>query len=143
MLQKLIEDRIYFTNKVLDWESTIIESSQSLLSEKYMKKEYIESMITNIKEFGPYIIIADGVAMPHSRPEDGALKTGMSFMKIENGVLFPETEIPVTIFFTLVATDNESHIEAIMELADLLGDETKLEKLLSVTNKEELLQIIK
>lgn len=142
MLLNLISNRIKFLESSENWESSLIESSQMLLSEEYMTQEYIDSMLANIKEFGSYIIIADGVAMPHTRPEDGSLKTGMSFTKIEKGVIFPDTEVPVTLFFTLVATDNDSHLEAIMELADILGDDSKLEKLLVVKTKEELLQII-
>ena len=94
-------------------------------------------------EFGPYIILTDGVAMPHTRPENGAIRTGFSFLKLKEGILFPDTDVPVTLLFTLSAADADSHIEAIMKLADILGDDATLERLNQVTNKEEFLNIIK
>ena len=57
--------------------------------------------------------------------------------------MFPDTEVPVTLLFTLSAADADSHVEAIMQLADILGDDNKLEQLNQVTNKEKFLNIIK
>ena len=143
MLKELIADRIQFIDKVNSWEEAIRLSSKELIEQKFMKESYLDAMIDNINEFGPYIILTDGVATPHTRPENGAIKTGFSFLKLKEGVVFPSTDVPVTLLFTLSAADADSHIEAIMRLADILGDDDKLEQLNQVTNKEEFLNIIK
>ncbi len=143
MLKDLIGDRIEFVDGEANWQTAIKKGAAPLLAESYIKQEYVDSMISNVEEFGPYIIIADGVAMPHARPENGVIKTGMSFLKVENGVLFPDTEIPVTLFFTLGSVDSDAHLEAMMELADILGDDDTLKKLLNARNKSELSDIIK
>ncbi len=143
MLKDLIGDRIEFVDGEASWQTSIKKGAQPLLDEGYITQQYVDAMISNIDEFGPYIIIADGVAMPHARPENGVVKTGMSFLKVENGVLFPDTEIPVTLFFTLGSVDNDSHLQAMMELADILGDDDTLKKLLNARNKSELSEIIK
>ena len=143
MLKELIADRIQFIDKVNSWEEAIRLSSRELIEQEFMKESYLDAMIDNINEFGPYIILTDGVAMPHTRPENGAIKTGFSFLKLEEGVVFPDTDIPVTLLFTLSAADADSHVEAIMQLADILGDEATLEQLNQVTNKEAFLNIIK
>ncbi len=143
MLKELIADRIQFVDKVNSWEEAIRLSSRELIEQKFMKESYLDAMINDINEFGSYIILTDGVAMPHTRPENGAIKTGFSFLKLKEGVLFPDTEIPVILLFTLSAADADSHIEAIMKLADILGDDDTLKQLNQVTNKEEFLNIIK
>ncbi len=142
MLQNLIENRIEFISDCESWESAIKHGADKLLKEGYISQSYVDQMIANVHEFGPYIILADGVAMPHARPEAGALKTGMSFLKVENGISFPETDVPVRLFFTLASVDSNAHLEAMMELADLLVDDESVEKLLKVNTKEELLKII-
>ncbi len=143
MLKELIADRIQFVDKVNSWEEAIRLSSRELIAQEFMQESYLEAMIDNINEFGPYIILTDGVAMPHTRPENGAIRTGFSFLKLKEGILFPDTDVPVTLLFTLSAADADSHIEAIMKLADILGDDATLERLNQVTNKEEFLNIIK
>ena len=143
MLKELIADRIQFVDKANSWEEAIRLSSRPLIDQEFIQESYLDAMIDGVNEFGPYMILADGVAMPHARPEDGAIKTGFSFLKLKEGVLFPNTEIPVTLFFTLSASDADSHIEAIMKLASILGDDDTLELLTQITNKEEFLKIIK
>ncbi|MGL5955603.1 MAG: PTS sugar transporter subunit IIA [Brevinema sp.] len=142
MLKTLIGDRIVFKKECSSWEEAIELGAASLLEQGYIKQEYTDQIIAQIKEFGPYIILSDGVAMPHTRPEHGAIKTGMSFLKLEQGILFPDTEIPVTLLFTLVAADNDAHLEAMMHLADLLGEEDILVLLQNVSTTEGLLKII-
>lgn len=39
-----------------------------------IEPRYIDAMINTVKEIGPYIVIAPGIAMPHARPEAGAKK---------------------------------------------------------------------
>ena len=142
MLKELIADRIQFVDKANSWEEAIRLSSRPLIDQEFIQESYLDAMIDGVNEFGPYMILADGVAMPHARPEDGAIKTGFSFLKLKEGVLFPNTEVPVTLFFTLSASDADSHIEAIMKLASILGDDDTLEQLTQITNKEEFLKII-
>ena len=142
MLKELIADRIQFVDKANSWEEAIRLSSRPLIDQEFIQESYLDAMIDGVNEFGPYMILADGVAMPHARPEDGAIKTGFSFLKLKEGVLFPNTEISVTLFFTLSASDADSHIEAIMKLASILGDDDTLEQLTQITNKEEFLKII-
>ena len=142
MLKELIADRIQFVDKANSWEEAIRLSSRPLIDQEFIQESYLDAMIDGVNEFGPYMILADGVAMPHARPENGAIKTGFSFLKLKEGVLFPNTEIPVTLFFTLSASDADSHIEAIMKLASILGDDDTLEQLTQITSKEEFLKII-
>jgi len=40
-------------------------------------EQYIDEMIAVYHEFGSIIVLDDGVAMPHARPEKGALKTAL------------------------------------------------------------------
>lgn len=39
-----------------------------------IKESYIDAMVNTVKNMGPYIVIAPGIAMPHAAPEDGVLK---------------------------------------------------------------------
>ena len=48
------------------------------------KQSYVDGIIASVKELGPYIVIADGIAMPHTRPEQGAIGIGCSLITTES-----------------------------------------------------------
>src|SRR5699024_11632067 len=55
----------------------VIRLSGDLLVKAGLATEtYTEAMIEGYKKVGPYIVIAPGIAIPHSRPENGAIKSG-------------------------------------------------------------------
>ena len=62
----------------------------------------------NFNIHNPYFCIADGVCMPHARPEDGAIKEGLCILKLNKTVDFLGKQI--SMFFTLSARDNDSFI---------------------------------
>ena len=102
---------------------------------------YIDAMIGNIKKFGEYIIIAPNVAMPHSRPEDGVNENCLAMLKLNNGVKFDNGE-RVQLFFVLGAKDNNSHINTLTELMEVVDDEEKIEKLSRVSTIDEIINLI-
>ena len=65
------------------WQEAIDFSMVSLLDKNYISENYIQAIKDSTINNGPYYILAPGVAMPHARPECGALKTGMSLTLLE------------------------------------------------------------
>lgn len=127
-------------DSVENWEDAIIKASKSLLENKYIEKRYIDAMIGSIKKLGFYVVLADLIAMPHARPENGVLKTGVSLLKINNAVKFGENNIKFV--FILAAINSDSHIDTIAELMEIFQDDEKIRKLELAKNKEEILNII-
>ncbi len=108
-----------------------------------IEPRYIDAMINTVKEIGPYIVIAPGIAMPHARPEAGAKKIGMSLITLKNPVNFGNKENdPVKIVVSLCAIDHSSHLKALSELVELLGDEKFVSLLATAERKEEVLEYI-
>ena len=99
-------------------------------------------MIANVNKFGTYIVIAPKVAMPHSRPEDGVNKNCVSMLKINEGVVFEGEEEKVYVFFVLGAVNNDSHIETLMELMELIEDEDKIEEIIETKTVQEIMDLI-
>lgn len=130
MLKDFLKGNIRLVDSVKDWEEAVALSSAPLLEKKLIEQRYIDRIIAGIKELGPYIVLTDGVMMPHARPEDGVLKKGMSFLKIRKGVKLYKTDEPVFASFTLAAENADGHQDAIAELADFLDNEDNMIKLL-------------
>lgn len=125
-----------------DWQEAINFSMASLLAKNYISENYIQAIKDSTISNGPYYILAPGVAMPHARPECGALKTGMSLTLLKQGVYFPGNDEPIKLLIGLSAADADSHIAAIQALSELLCEEEILEQLLTASSEKQLAGII-
>lgn len=140
MIKELLESNIQILPQVDSWEEAIKIASRPLLEKGYIEPRYIDTMISKVNELGFYIVLSEDVAMPHSRPEDGVLKMGMSLLKLDTPTKFGNNNIQIII--TLAAKDNESHIDALTNLVELLNDDEKIEKIKLAKTNQEILEII-
>jgi mannitol operon transcriptional antiterminator len=139
----LVPPHIQFVEAVDDWKTAIKIAAQPLLDNGYIKTEYIQAMINNVIEMGPYIVIAPGLALPHARPEQGVKQIGMSFLKIKNGCFFSEKEEHrVYLLIVLAAIDNETHLKALSQLTKLLSNKENMNLLLSSDSVDEVFALI-
>jgi mannitol/fructose-specific phosphotransferase system IIA component (Ntr-type) len=125
-------------------DEAVTESGRLLVQKGLADEAYIRAMIKNVEVNGTYIVIAPGIAMPHARPEEGALDIGLSIVTLKEPIPFghPKND-PVKIVVGLCAIDHQSHLKALTELADILMDENKVERLIMAENAEQILDIIK
>lgn len=138
----LVEDLVQFESSVESWQEAIIKSSQPLLDGGYVEQGYIDGMIDSVNEYGPYIVIAPKVAMPHARPETGSKKIGYSILKLEKPVAFSEeAEHQVELLIALSCVNAEAHIEMLQFIVEVLSDEDKFSRALTATTKKELVEI--
>ena len=107
-----------------DWKEAIQIAARPLLAEGAISPAYVESIIKQKEEIGPYFVIAPRIAMPHTRPEHGAKALGLSIVKLGQAVEFnSEDNDPVDAIFMFSAPDSNSHIEMISQLAEVLSDD--------------------
>lgn len=141
-MKDILREKIKVVDSVCNWEDGVLQAGKILLDKNFIESRYIDAAIENIKKLGMYIILTDGVAMPHARPEDGALETGVSLLVIKDGVLFSPDEEKVKLIFMLSSKDNTSHIDVIKKLSNLIDDEELIEKIAKSNNENEILNII-
>lgn len=145
MLSELLTtEMIQLTDKTLTWEEAIAFATQPLKEQGKITENYIDAMIQKVKDYGAFIHIGKGIALPHARPEDGVKQLGMSLLKVEEPVLLlddPKHEI--TIFICLAAVDNEMHLKALASLTKILSNKENLEKLLAAKDQETIIQLLK
>lgn len=145
MLLEVLNERLLSVNaKCESRDQAVRESGRLLVKEGYAEESYIQAMIDNVEENGTYIVIAPGIAMPHARPEKGAKAIGLSIVTLDKPVKFGHpTNDPVSIVVGLCAVDHQTHLRALSELVDILGDNNKLNKIKKASSKDELMKIIK
>lgn len=137
MLSEMLRDKINVIEEAASWEEAIRIASAPLIDNQFINAGYITAMVDNVKKNGPYIIILPGIAIPHSQSRAGVLKTGMAVLKVNKGVIFPENK-PVRLLVVLAAADENTHLEMISELTDILIDDQVLEQIMCSETEAEL-----
>ena len=140
-LQEQLQNRIAVKQAVDSWQDAIREVALPLLKDGLITEGYIDAMIQNVIDNGAYIIIIPGFAMPHARPETGALDTGISMLKLVDPVEFPGEE-KVSLLIALAAKDSDTHLDLIADLTELLVDDEKMEQIFAENDRDRLMELI-
>ncbi|MDZ4159481.1 MAG: PTS sugar transporter subunit IIA, partial [Anaerolineaceae bacterium] len=82
-------------------------------------------------------------AMPHARPEDGALEVGFAAITLAQPVEFgnPDND-PVQLVIAFCAPNPDAHIQSLTQLACALGEPGFIERAVAATTTEELAEIL-
>lgn len=122
MLKDLIDKTaIIRDDESEDWETAIRKASIPLIKSKKILPEYPENIIKGAKIHGPYFVVAPGIAIPHARPEEGALEEALGISILKTPVTFLDSpNNPVKYLFTLSMTSSQGHLEALAQLVELL-----------------------
>lgn len=128
---------------VPDWQSAVHAAGELLVEAEKCEQRYIEAMIEAVNEMGPYMVLAPGLALAHARPEDGVKEIGISFISLDPPVNFgSQANDPVSLVIAFGGVDNESHIDLLAQLARVLEDEGRREKLAFSSSKDEVIEIL-
>ncbi|HCH39107.1 MAG TPA: PTS mannitol transporter subunit IIA [Enterobacter sp.] len=136
-------ENIQIVDSVSDWKKAIRLSAQPLLAKETITEEYVEAIFKSHQELGPYYVLAPGLAMPHARPEQGAIKNGLSLVHIKQGVSFNANENdPIYVVIMLCALSGDEHINMITALAEIFSNDERLSALLKASTMETIQTVI-
>lgn len=144
MLNEVLSgERIQFGKSVKHWEDAIELAAEPLVDKGFIDTGYVDAMIQGIKKYGPYVVIAPHVAIPHARPENGVHQIGMSMLILKNSVAFSEkAEHRVKLIIVLAAIDNDTHLKALSQLTKLLSDQNNIKSLENAVSVKKVMEIV-
>ncbi|HHJ1150801.1 TPA: PTS sugar transporter subunit IIA [Proteus mirabilis] len=144
MLKTLLTpDVVQVIPQVKDWREAIKIACQPLIDKGCIEPRYVDAIYKSHEQIGPYYVLGPGIAMPHARPEEGVNQLSLALTIIEKRVEFGADENdPVKLLIVLAATDNDSHINAIVKLAELFDNQDDIDTLLQAKSKAEVLAVI-
>lgn len=134
----LKKENVQICDSARDWRDAIRIAVRPLEEHGYVEPRYKEEVISNVETMGPYIVIADNIALPHARPEQGVLKTQIGVTLFRQNIIFDGKDMPARLFITLAAEDSDSHLDVLMEISELLSDEETVQKILQAADTESL-----
>lgn len=126
-----------------DGEAAIREAGNLLLNEQLIEESYIDAMIDGFREYGPYFVLAPGIAIPHARPEDGVKEASVSFLQLKEPLNFGHKKNdPVQIIFGLGATSSDEHLSLLTKLTKLLNNHDNVDALLHADSLNDVQQLL-
>jgi len=138
--QKYIDVRL----KARHWKEVVDLSAEPLLKTGVIQPSFIDAIKRYLEEYGPYMVLWPQVALLHARPEDGAQKLGISIQTLSHPVAFAEAEeYQVQIAITFATPNYHSSIYLLEQLSDLLSSPKFFYQAIELTDKVELLNLIK
>jgi len=146
--ESLIENHSIALNQTAtSWQEAIKIGTDLLVKAGTIEPRYYDHIISNIEKMGPYIILAPGLAMPHTRPEEGVIKTSFALVTLAEPVTFEGEDEPVSVFIILAGSDSDRHMEGLMEITQVLDDEesetgVNLDKVLACKTAEDVYVMI-
>lgn len=144
LLDLLNERTIRLGLSAEDWRHAVRLAGQLLLETGSITPGYIDAMVKVVEEYGPYMVVAPGIALAHARPEDGVKRACMSLVRLTSPVEFgSEANDPVDLVVAFGAVDKETHLQALRELATFLGKEEAVTALRRCSNVKKAIQLIR
>lgn len=137
-MKLLKKENVQICDGAENWRDAIRTAVKPLEEHGYVEPRYKEEIISNVENMGPYIVIADNIALPHARPEQGALKTQIGITLFRKNIMFDGKDTPARLFITLAAKDSNSHVDALMEISELLSDESTVQEILEASDIDSL-----
>lgn len=128
-----------------DWRSAVTLCLSLLKEEGFVEQRYIDKVVESIASGkGLYMALGEGILLAHSRPEDGACKTGLSLVVLKNPIALGDNDSgkSIQLIFGLSAVDTHSHQELMSEFAKVLLQSSVRESLKTAPDVEAALSVL-
>ena len=136
----LSENKVLFKNDVKDWKEAINILGNILQKNGSINNKYTQSMIDNIENLGPYIIIDDNIALPHSQSLGNVYKTDISLLILKEAVDIKGRM--AKIFFCFSTSDEKNHLEILNDIYKLILRPNFIKEMGNIDNYQKLVEYI-
>ena len=145
MLEELLTAETFQrSEEELEWQAAIALAAQPLLDKGAIHPRYIDAMVRKVEEFGPFIDLGKGIAIPHARPEDGVQELGMSLLVLDKPVyLLDDPKHPISLLICIAAIDNHTHLRALSHLTKILRDPENISQLVGAQQFTDIQDLLK
>jgi mannitol operon transcriptional antiterminator len=136
----LKEETIAIVDGAESWEEVVNLAGDLLQRAGAVWPSYIAAIKDMIVLYGPYMVIAPGMALLHAGPEMGAKRLAVSLVLLKKPVAFGHAAFdPVRVAMAFASVDHCSHLHTVGEIMSLMGDEVWREQVCRSATKAEII----
>lgn len=139
-----MEEGISLNVSAKSWEDAVRISGQLLYQTGMVRESYIEAMVDNIRENGDYVVIYPDLAIPHAEAWKGAVREGISFVRLKQPVLFLDhKDKAVTYVIGLSVISADSINDILYNLVKMFSNEEFKAKMDAIQTEKEMYELMK
>lgn len=137
----MYRDHLTRIDKDIMWDEAIRFASVPLLKTNIITENYINEMIGLVRDYGPYIVIKNRIAIAHAKTEAGANALGTALLINKKNIQF-EDDLNIHYLFVISSSNPKEHLQILKDISMLASDDIDLNALLD-KNADEIMEFIK
>ena len=134
-------ENIRIVDDIVTWKQAIDFGGQLLVKNHFVKPAYVSSMIESFENYGSYMMLDEGIAIPHAQNDDNVLATGISLIVLKHPVEFLESKF-IHIFFAFCSYDHQEHLDALVTISNLVRESDFKARIHDFNNESDILAFI-
>ncbi|MDM5228276.1 BglG family transcription antiterminator [Cytobacillus sp. NJ13] len=127
--QFLPSEFIQIKDRAETWQDAIVIACDPLIKNNIIRQSYVKSLIEENDHPQIYSFLGNNMAIPHAAPEKGVSADAFAMLILKNPVTFANGH-KVSIVTPLAIYNQNKHLKALSQLAELTEDTVKMERLL-------------
>lgn len=135
-------DFIRKTSEKLTWQQAVKFACHPLLENQMITELFIQDCLDQIEEQGYAGYLGSQTCIPHTAPQNGVLKDGISLLIAAEPIAFPNGK-KIHFIYPLSFYDLTKHLKAVNQLADISNDSTFLNRLKESSDTKTAYQLIR
>lgn len=124
-----------------NWRMAVRAGGEILVESGSVTEQYVDGMVRVIEDYGPYMVVAPGLAVVHGPPGENVIRPDLAFMTLEKPVCFGCGNDPVSLLLVFAATDAQTHLAALSRAARVL-DPLRTRELLAAARTDAELEYL-
>lgn len=137
----MYRDHLIRIDKDIMWDEAIRLASVPLLKTNIITENYINEMIGLVRDYGPYIVIKNRIAIAHAKTEAGANALRTALLINKKNIQF-EDDLNIHYLFVISSSNPKEHLQILKDISMLASDDIDLNALLD-KNVDEIMEFIK
>lgn len=137
----MYRDHLIRIDKDIMLDEAIRLASVPLLKANIITENYINEMIGLVRDYGPYIVIKNRIAIAHAKTEAGANALGTALLINKKNIQF-EDDLNIHYLFVISSSNPKEHLQILKDISMLASDDIDLNALLD-KNVDEIMELIK
>jgi ascorbate PTS system EIIA or EIIAB component len=127
-----------------DWRAAVRAAGVDLVTASAVGRAYVDELVRQIEQAGPYCVVAPGVAVPHAKASAVVRRDALAIVVLDEPVAFghPHHD-PVRVVIAMAAQSPRRHLQMLAELANALDASGVTDALVAATGRDEAIAALR
>ena len=139
LIKILDSSRVKIVRDKCSWQQSIRLAGACLLESHSIEQRYLDTIITQLQHYGPYMFLTEDVILAHAKPEDGVSCLDLSVAIFPEGVPYASGHCAKLVLL-LAAEDQEKHLPLLQDILAFISAPGAIEAICACQQPEEALR---